>query len=375
MSNSFQTLSEETRLPQCNIWNKWDPLKAVMLGDIWGPEFFENIKDPKVRKPLQRITEETREELSNFERVLKDFGCKVIRPLISKSDRLEKYINEAGEVKIPRNALQPRDNQIVIGNKLWTDNADNPGIVLGLRHNGYKIYDMFEFATSSDNYLKMENFSHEKHPPTSANVFLIGNDAYVNYTCCMPMSALQNMFGDIRINVLDNPYSHNDGCFHPIKPGAILSVFDFQNYSKTFENWDVCYLEREPWTKAKEFDAWKRKTDGKWWHPEAVSNPEFAHYVNAWLDEWVGYVEETVFDVNVLVLDEYHVCVSSLKNKTVLEFLKKHKMEPVYVPWRHRYFWDGGLHCITLDLYREGEKQDYFPNRQEPIILEEYLIK
>ena len=23
-------------------------------------------------------------------------------------------------------------------------------------------------------------------------------------------------------------------------------------------------------------------------------------------------------------------------------------------------FWDGGLHCITLDLYREGEQQDYF---------------
>jgi hypothetical protein len=42
-------------------------------------------------------------------------------------------------------------------------------------------------------------------------------------------------------------------------------------------------------------------------------------------------------------------------------------MEPVYVPWRHRYFWDGGLHCITLDLYREGTQQDYFPDRQHSI--------
>ena len=33
-------------------------------------------------------------------------------------------------------------------------------------------------------------------------------------------------------------------------------------------------------------------------------------------------------------------------------FLKKHNVEPVYIPWRHRYFWDGGLHCITLDLKR-----------------------
>ena len=38
-------------------------------------------------------------------------------------------------------------------------------------------------------------------------------------------------------------------------------------------------------------------------------------------------------------------------------------MEAVYVPWRHRWFWDGGLHCITLDLVRQGVQQDYFPDR------------
>jgi len=23
------------------------------------------------------------------------------------------------------------------------------------------------------------------------------------------------------------------------------------------------------------------------------------------------------------------------------------------------YFWDGGVHCITQDLYREGKMEDY----------------
>jgi hypothetical protein len=86
------------------------------------------------------------------------------------------------------------------------------------------------------------------------------------------------------------------------------------------------------------------------------------------LDNWVGYVEESVFDVNVLVLDEHHVCVNSLQNEQLNAFLKKHKMEAIHIPWKHRYFWDGGLHCITLDLVREGQKQDYFPNRKEPIM-------
>jgi hypothetical protein len=27
--------------------------------------------------------------------------------------------------------------------------------------------------------------------------------------------------------------------------------------------------------------------------------------------------------------------------------------------FRHRHFWDGGVHCITQDLYREGTQEDY----------------
>jgi hypothetical protein len=69
----------------------------------------------------------------------------------------------------------------------------------------------------------------------------------------------------------------------------------------------------------------------------------------------------------VLMLDEHHCCVSNPNNKIVNSFFKKHKIEPVHVPFRHRYFWDGGLHCITLDLYREGKQQDYFPQKDQQI--------
>ena len=86
-----------------------------MLGDNWGPEFFENIKDDKVRGPLQQIAEETLEELAYFERILKDFGCTVIRPVVDKLDRIEKYVGDDGKMSgyVPRNALQPRDHQIL----------------------------------------------------------------------------------------------------------------------------------------------------------------------------------------------------------------------------------------------------------------------
>ena len=391
-----------------NIWNKWDPLKVVMLGDNWGPEFFETIKDDRIRSPLQQIAEETLEELAYFESVLKDFGCTVIRPVVDRNDRIENYVGEQGEINggIPRNALQPRDNQTVGGNVLYSTFWDNSGIVQGLEQYG----EVKPFYTSKDfkyPYMEEEQYNlvagadwpdyeyflqnrNDKTKfldfvwkelleftvvdmPTSANSCFIGKDVYLDFTCGLPRHVLEKIFPNTRLNILDAGHTHHDGCFNPIKPGAILSIVDFQKYSETFPGWDVCFLEGESWNKVKGFLDVKTKNQGKWWVPGAEDNPQFSHFVNTWLDEWVGYVEESVFDVNVLVLDEHHVCVNNMDNPQLLEFLKKHKMEPVHIPWRHRYFWDGGLHCITLDLYREGIQQEYFPDRKQAIVKKELV--
>jgi len=378
-----------------------------MLGNNWGSEFFENIADDSIRSPMQRIANETLEELSYFEEVLKDFGCEVIRTKVDNKDRIENYSDQY--FPVPRNALQPRDNQLVCGNKLYSNNYDNPGIMSALTEysNDYEGLFIFDIHTSKldrkrwnavagadwpsfDYFLEnrhnvsnfedtiweeiltfgnsFEDWNVVRHLPTSANSFLIGNDVYMSHAVDLPMSRLQEIFPDTRINMLAHGHTHTDGCFHPIKPGAILSLHDFQNYENTFPGWDVCYLEGESWTKVRKFHHTKKQNFGNWWVPGEEDNDKFSKFVNDWLDNWVGYVEESVFDVNVLVLDEHHVCVNSLQNEQLNAFLKKHKMEAIHIPWKHRYFWDGGLHCITLDLVREGQKQDYFPNRKEPIM-------
>jgi glycine amidinotransferase len=80
------------------------------------------------------------------------------------------------------------------------------------------------------------------------------------------------------------------------------------------------------------------------------------------MSKWVGYVEETVFDVNMLVINEKNVVVNNY-NKAVFDALERYGVTPHICNFRHRYFWDGGLHCITSDLDREGEMKDYFPER------------
>ena len=60
----------------------------------------------------------------------------------------------------------------------------------------------------------------------------------------------------------------------------------------------------------------------------------------------------------MFMINETTACVSNY-NKDVFDYFKKHKIEPIIVPLRHRFFWDGGLHCCSVDLVRAGDQQSY----------------
>ena len=373
-------------LPKYNIWNKWDPLKVCMLGNNYTPEFFDGVST-KAESPLKRICEETLEDLHGFKTILQDFGVEVIQP---EMDPNERFVDNPH--RYPRGPLQPRDFQLVLGNHCFVEKGDHPAIEERLRKYGeiseYKFdtpvitgeekYNLVcgadwpswhEFLSNSKNKDFFEDFVWQEILDfsrgffSSATTFMLGKKVIIgvegNFNINELVANTPSNFD--KFEVIYKPmYGHTDGNFHPIKPGAILSVFDVQTYEETFPGWDVCYLPDQSWAKVKGFRKLKLKNEGKWWLAGEEDNSEFTQFVETWLQDWVGYVEETVFDVNVLMLDEHHCCVSNANNEQVNAFLKKHKVEPVYVPWRHRYFWDGGLHCITLDLYREGVQKDYF---------------
>jgi len=40
--------------------------------------------------------------------------------------------------------------------------------------------------------------------------------------------------------------------------------------------------------------------------------------------------------------------------------LDRYGITPHIAPLRHRYFWDGGIHCVTADLKRRGKQNNFF---------------
>lgn len=368
----------------------WDKLKVCLVGKSYSPEFYGFIENHKVRTVMERIARETEEDYQKLISLLHSFGVKVIRPHLS--DDYRDYMHD-GRIMPP--PMCPRDYSIMIGDKFYFKSQfQNSGIVD--RFNPYYVSrldrvmwrDLFVFA--HENNIKIINDINVINPPkdkwllnfiNSALTTRIGKDLYFgtnanwwaastdntkinkrNLALDVMRTHIQEQFPDYRCHVIDTE-GHSDGTFCPVVPGLIVSICDGKNYSETFPKWEVIYLEGESWNKVRPFIEVKKKNKGKWWVPGEELNDEFTEFVEQWLGHWVGYVEESVFDVNMLVIDENNV-VCSGTNQQVFDAFKKRNITPHVINFRHRYFWDGGLHCITSDISREGDLKDYFPERK-----------
>lgn len=84
----------------------------------------------------------------------------------------------------------------------------------------------------------------------------------------------------------------------------------------------------------------------------------YSEYVMKYLSDWVGYSQETWFDVNCLSVNESTI-ITTGKDKENIKKLEKHGIDVIVWDYRHRYFWDGGAHCCTQDTVREGMKEQY----------------
>jgi glycine amidinotransferase len=154
---------------------------------------------------------------------------------------------------------------------------------------------------------------------------------------------------------------HGDAVFAILKPGVILSSKHDENlhFDQDFPDWEVHKVWDSSILAAMEVGKFKQENfNGRWYVTGQTPTPEFADYVDTYLNKWTGFVSETVFDVNCLVLDEENVIFSAY-NKPVFDFCRRHRINPIMSELRHSYFWDGGISCCTQDLRRRGGLETY----------------
>ena len=381
-----------------SVHQHWDPLRVCVVGRSYSPNFYNYIENSKVRDVFYQIAEETEEDYQKLIQILQSFGVRVIRPTIS--DNYHDYLL-SGNNKILPPPMTPRDHCAMIGNKFYLSNQYN-------KINTKTIWNKISGSTwpscpeTPHEFNQLPNdIKKELQHHFNISIFndLLYNNCYedlvndleahnnvIDYSTNINSAQVTRIgkdlyFGTVEGSVFDKKYAnslipslsdyrchvvdmegHADGTFCPVKPGLIVSLRDIPTYKDTFPDWEVVYLPYQSWDQVRPFLDLKSKNKGKWWVPGHELNDEFTQYVETWMSNWVGYVEETVFDVNMLVINENNVICNNY-NEQVFRAFERHNITPHVVNFRHRYFWDGGLHCITADIHREGNQKDYFPWR------------
>ena len=387
-----------------SVYQHWDPLEVCVVGRGYSPQFYSYIKNNKVRAVFEKIAEETEEDFQSLIKLLESFKVEVIRPEVS--DDYEFYLNQGGSIKPP--PMTPRDYSLMLGDQFYFNYAQRatfdagqatwdqlkgadwapncPTTIEEVAELPDWVFDEL-LAIKADSELTDINFTWKTlldrtkdqrgDISSKESMYFAGDLNAATYTRVGRdiYAGTQHYKQDISEKIkwlnLNKPQyrwhsvdtgGHNDGTFCPVKPGLIVSLNDIPTYAKTFPDWEVVYLPGQSWEAVAPFLDLKRKNMGKWWVPGEELNDDFTNYVEQWMSHWVGYVEETVFDVNMLVIDEKNVVCNNY-NKQVFDAFDRHGITPHIVNFRHRYFWDGGLHCITSDISRKGTMQDYFPER------------
>ena len=336
-----------------NSYTSWQPLEEVIVGRAYSPDYFDFIDNAQVRCQLQQILAETEEDLDNLQRTIGQYGACVRRPNLPAKDQFIKFQTQGDGAPLP--PLTPRDWQISLGQKLL------------------RVLNMPELDDICNDYADQVVNPHQGrwnpncilNGASASCVVRVGRDVFFdNSDFLRPEQTawiVENCLGpEYRIHeaVTDG---HGDAVFAILKPGVILSSkHDMHlDLARDFPGWEVLKIWDSSIWAAMEVGKFKYESSpGAWYVQGQTPTPEFTAFVDTYLKKWTGFVAETVFDVNCLVLDEENVIFSAY-NKQVFDFCEKHRINPIISELRHSYFWDGGISCCTQDLRRRGGLETY----------------
>ncbi len=384
-----------------NVHQNWDPLRTCMVGSTVPPEYFSWITQPRLRNLFERMVIETEDGFQLLIKKLQELGVQTVRPNVD----LKLYPYRETTLFYP--PVQPRSNMMMVGDKFYYQNWSNQywktyytGIADPSWDNYSSVFDFLAHAPAIQVNEMYDQFNLEKEMPfftffnnTYGHVIdlieqqgnqtiewemadgglltVIGQDLYFGTSIQdRDLAGRQTKydceFPNYRNHMIDS-LGHTDGMFCAVRPGLIVAHDDPNcviDYGRYFPGWEIIYVRNNsPMAiQKRKYKEFFKKTNNKWWLEGHENDHELINLVESSFTPWIGSSGESVFDVNMLVVDAKNI-ITNIKNDRLNTILEKYGITVHVLDMPHIYFWDGGVHCMTVDLDRGGQKQDYFPSR------------
>jgi hypothetical protein len=408
------------------VYQHWNPLQSCVVGACWPPEFFSYIQNSKLRQTFEKIAIETEEDLGALSKFLTNRGVNVLRPNVGRWQEIRENLSRNNIKEYPLPPVTPRDYHIMIGDQFYY--KSNWDRVVYADHfeewpawkefyNDIRQSDWPDCDSESQfeslprhiqdicmncGYLKFRNqewYTTESKPTNPLGVFddmyawiksqgntlhdisqygvingsmvtRVGVDLYLSTEWYGGFTPELDQAGkiltantDFRANIIDCG-GHSDGTFCPVVPGLIVSYHDQTTYEKSFPGWEVVYgSDRSVLETVASYHELRKWGYGRYYMPDQENSPVLTEFVDTYMKHWTGNAIETKFFVNILMVDE-HTAITSQYDENVVRAMERYGVTCHVLPMRHQFFWDAGTHCHTLDLDRQGEIKDYFPDRE-----------
>jgi N-dimethylarginine dimethylaminohydrolase len=339
-----------------SCWTDWDPLEEVIVGDCYTT--VEGVEG-KRKDILEQIFEETKEDLNGLVKILESMNVKVHRPEVKQYSHIQ-MPNFKVNNHIP--PMIPRDQFMVYGDTIYQTYTSMPNRYF----DSLAYYNIFkELYDQGHNWVSMpppilEDLSDaDKYWWETTSPYNRLSDRILWHTATMLKC------GDALVCNARGPGTHvgldwmernipqkihKKDTFGHIDQGFFLTdddtVFTCRNmHQKLLDRKNVIdiipYMTNPPNHKQTMQDVYAEiATLGSEW-------------VEHYFSEWRGYDQDTVFIANVLVVDSKNV-IFGQQDDRLFTFLEGLGINCHLAYQRHGIFWEGGIHCMTLDIKRKG---------------------
>lgn len=369
-----------------NSWNEWDPLKRVIVGRVEGtmveapePAIVRNLPDVGFPAgswgPLpDEVIAKAKEQMDDFVDMLKDRGIAVDRP--TPLDFSQKVQTPDWEHDAMFGCMPPRDILVTVGNEIleatmshrsrWYEflcyrpvleryfkedpnfrweAAPKPRLTDETYVEGYwdKFHNVWTEEEKMERMRARDWVLTDKEPCfDAADIIRFGKDIFVQ------ISQVTNELGfdwlkrhfeprGIRVHAVTfggvpDPWHIDATVFSP-RPGLLFQNPEWKPLTPEFHQ-------------LFEINGWQVVEGARY------SRNEFNPY--CFCGPWLS--------LNVLSLDPDTVCVEAAETN-LMEQLDSFGLNVIPVDFHQVGPCGGGLHCATVDVFREGDCEDYFPKQ------------
>ena len=352
------------------MYTEFDPLQEVIVGDSYSPGDLDNLLPKQSISGFNKILEETKQDLDNLSQQLISNGVTVHRPTVHKFD--SSITMPQFDIRLPMSPLVPRDAYIVRGQTVYQTYTS----LTDRYFDSHSYYDIFKklfdqgynwlsqpapvlknLNSSEQWFFDKDVYNRELSNRVlwhTATMFQAGDSVIINNKGPGTLSGLEWL----KRNMTETKFVNNENTvfenFGHIDHGFIL--IDDETVIHAGIEWVPDALKNKRLVDVKRFLPELKLERFKRDYIESGSMYD-VQWVEKYLENWKGYNQEVCFDLNVLILDSKNV-VWGRDIPELFVYLKNELGINSHVtPIRHSLFWEGGVHCATLDIKRQGNSR------------------